>query len=240
MTPSCGGLRLRLRGNPDATVAGRVSQERARELLANPPVNQYGRRYPPSKVFKHEVYEEIMGNSGVFVLQKMNMRIPDWVAFRNACEKENFQAKVVQTKIFRALLKDLAQRGHPEAEDLVPFLVGSVATVSANPDTEKVGETLVKLLKVVNGQQKVLLLGGRIEGAVYSTDEILRISKLPPLADLRGELVAVMEQPVRRLLQLLGGQQQQLVGLLEQHRQSTGFQLGKILEMQEEKLKNEA
>jgi ribosomal protein L10 len=213
-----------------------VTPERAKQLIANPPKNSFGRPYPPSKVFKHEVYSEILANPSVFLVQKMNMRIPDWVKFREACEKHEFRANVVQGKIFRALLRDVAKE-QPQILELEPFLMGSIATVSAASDPERVGETLIKLLKILNTEKKAILLGGKVENAVYSTDEILRISKLPPLADMRGELVAILEQPTRRLLELLGRQQGQVVSLLSQHRDTTGYQLGKLLEAQEDRLK---
>lgn len=205
--------------------------------MATPPLNKYGRPFPPNKVFKHEVYEEVLAQREVFVVQKMNMSMKDWNAFRDKCEQQSFNAKVVQSKIFRALLRDSAKQGRPQLEQMEPFLVGSIATVSSNPDSEKVGESLVKLLKIVNADKKVLLLGGKIEDSVYSTDEILRISQLPPIADMRGEIVAILEQPARRLLELLGRQQTQVVSLLTQHTQSTGYQLGKILETHEDRLK---
>ena len=166
----------------------------------------------------------------------MNMRIPDWVRFREQCEKQDFKANVVQGKIFRALLRDVAKE-QPQMMELEPFLMGSIATVSTSQDPGRLGETLVKLLKILSTEKKAVLLGGKVENAVYSTDEILRISKLPPLADMRGELVAILEQPTRRLLELLGRQQGQVVAMLSQHRDTTGYQLGKLLEAQEDRLK---
>ncbi|KAI9023281.1 hypothetical protein DFJ74DRAFT_706155 [Hyaloraphidium curvatum] len=225
---------------PDATVNGRISSERAQQLLATPRLNRSSRPFPTDKVFKYEVYSELLANREVFLVQRMNMGIRDWAAFRASCEKDSFRAQVVQTKIFRALLRDEAKAGRPELVELEPFLYGSIAAVAASPGPEQVGESLVRLLKILNADRKALLLGGKIDSGVYSTDEILRISKLPPIADMRAELLGVLEQPARKLLELLGTQQGQVVALLNQHTASTGYQLGKILEMQEERLKGQA
>lgn len=77
-------------------------------------------------------------------------------------------------------------------------------------------ERLNKTMKVVsNTQGRLLLLGGKFENQVFTVDSLDRISTLPGLETLRGQLLSLLGAPALKLTQILGAPGQQLARTLE-------------------------
>ncbi|KXS22522.1 hypothetical protein M427DRAFT_150780 [Gonapodya prolifera JEL478] len=121
---------------------------------------------------------------------------------------------------------------------LGPFLVGPCAVVSGAVPQEQLGARILAVVTLLARHKKLALLGGQVESLVWSFDELSRIAKLPPVGQMRAELVGVLEEPARALLAILqrsGGEA--LVGILEQHRSGVGHELAGVLGAHEENLK---
>lgn len=79
------------------------------------------------------------------------------------------------------------------------------ADKSVSPDRLK------KTIRVVSETQgRLLLIGGKFDGQVFAVDSLDRISALPGLDTLRGQLLSLLGAPAARLSQLLATPGQQL------------------------------
>ncbi|KAJ3088023.1 hypothetical protein HK102_009757 [Quaeritorhiza haematococci] len=104
------------------------------------------------------------------------------------------------------------------------FVAFSSATDETNPHLVKDFVSLLTAPVPPSGSAhlrsakgKTLLVGGIFENEVLSVDQVKEVMKLPPMTQLRGELVATLEEPARRLLSLLQHNPQMLVSVLKQH-----------------------
>ncbi len=61
-----------------------------------------------------------------------------------------------------------------------------------------VKEDLLTVLKtaVKHGKEKIQVLGGEVEGCVCSGEEMIEMSKLPSLSELRAQFVGLLEAPM--------------------------------------------
>lgn len=77
-------------------------------------------------------------------------------------------------------------------------------------------EHLKKTIRVISESQgRLLLLGGKFDGQVFTVDSLDRISSLPDLVTLRGQLLSLLGAPAMRLSQILGTPAQQLTRTFE-------------------------
>lgn len=98
--------------------------------------------------------------------------------------------------------------------DLTQLLTGPICAVTFPTSVEAAAggerkEVTPADLKAVIGtiqktQGKLLLVGGKFEGQVFSVDSLDRVSKLPGLDILRGQVLSLLGAPAFRLSQLLG------------------------------------
>ncbi|KAJ3338027.1 hypothetical protein HDU93_010093 [Gonapodya sp. JEL0774] len=124
---------------------------------------------------------------------------------------------------------------------LGPFLVGPCAVVSGNVPQDQLGARIMSVTTLLARHRKLALLGGQVESLEWSADELARIARLPPVGQMRAEIVALLEEPVRRLLGILqrsGGEG--LVGVLEQHSVGMSHELAGVLSAHEDNLKKSA
>ena len=82
----------------------------------------------------------------------------------------------------------------------------SAATDSSSGETiEVTPDVLKRTMTTIDGTGgKLLLLGGKFSNQVFSIDSLARVSKLPGLDILRGQVLSVLGSPAARLSQLLG------------------------------------
>lgn len=87
----------------------------------------------------------------------------------------------------------------PAASTSNPQDVGQVAPEEVTPEVLKKTMTTIE-----STGGKLLLLGGKFSNQVFSIDSLARVSKLPGLDILRGQVLSVLGSPAARLSQLLG------------------------------------
>lgn len=116
-------------------------------------------------------------------------------SIRVEATKAGGTARVVKNSIASLVLKDL---GHESAKD---FLKG--------PCVALVGEDPVGLAKVAadfaKKNKKGEALGGLVDGAVITADDVKALSKLPSKEVLVGMFVNVVAAPLRGLVTVMSG-----------------------------------
>lgn len=88
----------------------------------------------------------------------------------------------------------------------ITWPAASLASSGEGGETQEVSpDTLKRTMATIEGTSgKLLLLGGKFSNQVFSIDSLARVSKLPGLDILRGQVLSVLGSPAARLSQLLG------------------------------------
>jgi large subunit ribosomal protein L10 len=117
---------------------------------------------------------------------------------------------------FRIVKNTLTRRAAEQAgaDALLVMLEGptAIAFIESSGDPAAVAKALAQTARETN---VLALRGGMLEGKPLSGDEVDRLSKLPPVDVLRGQLVGAVIAPVTQLLGLVSAPLQNLHGLLE-------------------------
>jgi len=222
-----------------ATQSGKITPQRAKELLASPSVNKYGKQYPPWQVFRHELYQELLSQPGVLLVQRMNPTSKEWKEFQRDLLNHNVRATMIQKSIFGAAARHLSDSQGTVDGQLQDLLFGPISVLAFDANSQTMGPTLQTILGILGKTVKFQLLGGKIEGGVYSLDQLIRITKLPPLSQMHSEMLGILEKPVRDLLHAVEGHQGEIVRLLEQHKNQTTQNVVGVLSTHEEQMKSE-
>lgn len=117
---------------------------------------------------------------------------------------------------FRIVKNTLTRRAAERAgaESLLVMLEGptAIAFIESSGDPAAVAKALAATAKETN---VLTLRGGVLEGKTLSGDDVARLSKLPPVDVLRGQLLGVVVAPLTQLLGLVSAPLRDLHGLIE-------------------------
>lgn len=167
--------------------------------------------FPPRRTFIYNKYHATLNtNRIVFILQHNNLTVSELVQVRQDLSLLPSAPilTVLRSGVFSALLRDSAY------ENLSPLIMGPTCIVATDhPDSE----TLTEVIGVLARHRKLMLLGGKVDGALLSTDDVSKVMKLPPMSMLRAEIVGLLEGPASQVIGVLGRRPQELVVALGQH-----------------------
>lgn len=110
----------------------------------------------------------------------------------------------------------LRGRSHP----LAPLLSGPTAAITYRDSDPRALAKLIRLLGP-QSQDKLFLLGARIEGYVMHVDELKTYATLPTLSSLQAQLVATLESPAASITRSLETTQIQLCNDLSRRPDTT-------------------
>jgi large subunit ribosomal protein L10 len=117
---------------------------------------------------------------------------------------------------FRIVKNTLTRRAAEQAgaDALLVMLEGptAIAFIESSGDPAAVAKALAQTARETN---VLTLRGGLLEGKALSGDEVDRLSKLPPVDVLRGQLVGAVVAPLTQLLGLVSAPLRDLHGLIE-------------------------
>jgi large subunit ribosomal protein L10 len=117
---------------------------------------------------------------------------------------------------FRIVKNTLTRRAAEQAgaDALLVMLEGptAIAFIESSGDPAAVAKALAQTARETN---VLTLRGGLLEGKALSGDEVDRLSKLPPVDVLRGQLVGAVVAPLTQLLGLVSAPLRDLHGLID-------------------------
>jgi large subunit ribosomal protein L10 len=120
-------------------------------------------------------------------------------------KKELFGAdsayNVVKNSLFKIALKN---KGLPGGEF---FTSGEYAVAFTN---DKISEAAKVIAKFVKDTEKMEIIGGVLDGAVIDASQVKNLSELPSKEVLLGQLLSVINGPLRGLVTVLNGNVRQL------------------------------
>ncbi|KAJ1675352.1 hypothetical protein EV182_001438 [Spiromyces aspiralis] len=198
-------------------------------LIRSKPAKQltkFNKPFSPRKQYLFLEYEKIFSETpAVLVVQCNNLKSTEWTELRQKLLKEGqgARATLTRTGIVRAVVKNT------ELTNIRPLFSGPTCVIhwTAKDIAEHGGKLdlsagLVGAINCVEKHKKLVLVGGKVAGQLMNPEMVKRVAELPPLDQLRGQVVGLLQMPARRLHDVLSRNQQRLLGLLKQHSEGAG------------------
>lgn len=152
-----------------------------------------------------EVKEKIEKSEGFIVTRYEGFDGGAIRAFRDRIAEANGEFEVVKKRIFVKAALETGLQFEIEA------LKGHVGLVFAK-------EELLSVLKAVlkHGEERVQVLGGQVDGAVCAGDDLIAMSKLPPLPELRAQFAGLLEASMGQTIAVMQSLLAGLISCVEQ------------------------
>ena len=151
------------------------------------------------------IFRAVDEHSTVLVLHYNALDAKEWTDFRYEMKQQKADVKVFPNKLTCKFLSDT------KYQNMNPLFRTDTALAFGNEFDLK------KVLKLLNANTKIELIGGKIDDALYNRQQIIEYSKLPSLEEARGELLQILQQPAQSLSRSLQSNQSQLSLLLQTH-----------------------
>lgn len=127
--------------------------------------------------------------NGVFVVENHGLTVKEMEALRNDLRPVVSIFKVVKNRLMKLALKDT--NFEPVSEMMKRPTAVAVATD---------GLAVTKVLtKFAEEHPNLTILGGKMDADVLSKDDIVQLSKLPSLLEIRGTIARILVEPASRL-----------------------------------------
>ena len=114
---------------------------------------------------------------------------------RNSLREKNAQYHVVKNRFVKRIFHDFGY------EELDAFLVEPTALAYFNSDITEISKLLFK----TKDESSLDVKGGYSEGNIYSSEDLLNISKLPSREIMITQAVGLLNAPISGLVFTLGG-----------------------------------
>lgn len=127
--------------------------------------------------------------NGVFVVENHGLTVKEFEALRNELRPLVSVFKVVKNRLMKLALKDT------DFEPVSDMMARPTAVAVA---TDGLAVTKV-LAKFADEHPNLTIVGGKMDAGVLSKDDILQLSKLPSLLEIRGKIARILVEPASRL-----------------------------------------
>ncbi|KAF9969525.1 hypothetical protein BGZ73_008098 [Actinomortierella ambigua] len=187
-------------------------------------LTNYGKEFRPQKVYLHHTYTQLLNNSRIMLIcQHNNMSVPELIQLRTDLAKAGGEMKVLRLGIFSAALRET------RFANLEPLITGPTCLIHCNvtPEQEEAAMHakqplgLKGIRQVIEKHNKMILLGGSVDDALLSVEDMAKVVDMPGIQTMRSQVVGLLSQAAGgRLVQLLQMNQQMLVLNLDAHAKS--------------------
>lgn len=168
---------------------------------------------PVSRTRKQELvasYVDILNDCDGFVtVHTQGLSVSQIQGMRNTLREINGQYLVAKNTLMRKALED--------ANWVVPehLLVGPVAIIFGRDDMPSVSKALLKHIADEEFEQKMTVTGGVMSGEVLDAQQVVAVSKLPTLDELRAQLAGVIVSPAQGVVNVLNQATAGVVNVLQ-------------------------
>jgi len=153
-------------------------------------------------------YSEILSQTdGFVVVQPKGLTVNQVQELRGKVREANGQYVVTKLTLFRKALKDTGWTV-PEEQ-----LNGPVAVAFGKGNFPGVAKAILDFTK--DYEDKLQVTGGVLTGDILNAGNVVAISKLPTLDELRGQLAGLIVQPATGLVSVLNSATAQVVNVLQ-------------------------
>ncbi len=127
--------------------------------------------------------------NGVFVIENHGLTVKEMESLRNELRPLVSVFKVVKNRLMKLALKDT------DFEPVSEMMKRPTAVAVA---TDGLAVTKV-LVKFAEEHPNFSIIGGKMDADVLSKDDIVQLSKLPSLLEIRGTIARILVEPASRL-----------------------------------------
>ncbi|HEU63770.1 hypothetical protein LCGC14_1297990 [marine sediment metagenome] len=146
------------------------------------------------KLLLEEIKEKIDSSSSLVVTKFKNITSTESWNFRNILLKNASEMEVVKKRVF---LKAFEKSGYKCS---IEELDGQIAVIFIKDDPVGAIKAIFEFSEQTN---KLEVIRGEIEDKVYNKEDLLFLSKLPTMNDLRAEFLSVLEDPMSGTLSVM-------------------------------------
>ncbi|MDP1836597.1 MAG: 50S ribosomal protein L10 [Chlamydiales bacterium] len=166
--------------------------------------------------FLDSIQEHIEKAEGVVILKYHRLTANSANDFRGGAAKLGAHITMVPKRVF---VKGAAQAGLTlDRQDLE----GHIGLVFADRDPLEVAKFVVKYGE--EAEKVVEILGGRFEGKMYNAADMVKLSQLPSLPEMRSQFLSVLEAPLSQTLATMEAILCSVIHCLENKAQQSGQQ----------------
>jgi large subunit ribosomal protein L10 len=163
-----------------------------------------------SKVRKEELvgdYIELLGKSqAVFLSEYRGLTVKQMEALREEVRKSQGALSVTKNTLLGYALE---QTGKPVPSDM---LAGQIATSFALGEAPVLAKTLVDYAKK---EERFKLKGGILGNKTLTPAQVEALASLPPLDDLRAQILGLISAPARNVASALANGVRQVVNVID-------------------------
>ncbi|EMG45942.1 MRPL11 54S ribosomal protein L11 [Candida maltosa Xu316] len=153
------------------------------------------------KTYLADYYRKLYDNNEILLFVHANtLSKPDNMRYRKELENIGARLHVIKTSIFKLVLKSLhepdpaakgvSERNKENDHPLLPLLGGPTAIIAIPKSDPSVVTAVLKVLRPAN--EKLLLIGAKVESEVMDLDAINAFKVLPSKETLQGQLVGLL------------------------------------------------
>lgn len=142
-----------------------------------------------------EIKEKIEESKGFVALNYQNFTAARAREFRDKMAEVGGEFEVVRKRVFIKAAESVGIQIDAKT------LSGHVGIVFAKEETTKLVKGAVKFGE--DNDKAVAVLGGHIDGALCTAEDVEAIAKLPGIQEMRAQILAILEAPMSQTAQVL-------------------------------------
>jgi large subunit ribosomal protein L10 len=164
------------------------------------------------KIISAEYINRLNASPFFLVVDYKGLSVQQFTELRKRLLKVGGEVHVVKNTIFRIAAKEAG------VADLSGMLAGQLAAVTGNKDIA----AAAKVIKTFQAEfEKPKLQFGVLGNKPLSADEVRAIADLPPLPELQGKLLGLLQAPAQKLVALINTPGSQLARVVDAYAKKT-------------------
>lgn len=148
--------------------------------------------------------EVVYGHSTFIVAEYQGLTVSDITSLRRLLRKDGAGFRVVKNSLSQLAANKANKQG------IVAILNGPVG-IAYSDDAVSISKSLVDFAKE---NKKFKVIGGMIDEEMCDSAQIVALSKLPSIEEIRGKIIGVISAPASNIVRVLGAPAAQLARVL--------------------------
>jgi large subunit ribosomal protein L10 len=179
---------------------------------------KHGNNFKSHTVYLYNLYyTQLHFNRLVFIIQHNNLNVQEQILLRRELKQKGAVLTAVRGSIFDAVIRQSILYSN-----LLPLVVGPICMIGSNVSDEENPKLVADIFNIINKNQKLVLVGGKMEKSLLDLEGFQNVAKLPGLKHLQSELIGLLNSPGSRAVELLNKVPQDLVFTLDTHKSNFG------------------
>jgi len=164
-----------------------------------------------------EINDYLDQSEYVFLTDFYRLNVDDTAELRSRLAQQNAQFHVIKNRLFKVAAQ---ARNLPDVSDV---LTGQTAIVTGGDNPSEVAKVLTKFYK---DKEKVDVKVGVLGDKKLTREEVVELSRLPSMDELRAQLLGLLSQPAQSLVRVIVAVPQGMLNVLQARADAEGAQAG--------------